>query len=236
MLPHLDHVQFDQPSSTSTPGSKTKRTHARRSCNTCKLRKTRCELPDQMIPSSSAGLPRDKACHRCKTLNLTCVVDDKGRKRGLPRDADGQLIAPKESWDEEQSYDQAYDEFSRPSGRTRGSGSRYDMDDAHSPRSPRRKSTLAAEDGYQYPEEHGDLLHGIVPYPQTGPEDLLAEFQFTPPRAEAMASEQIRNMKLHGRPLELVTAMLGSVYGRKIRKLDLGRLVDDEMRRKLEPG
>lgn len=64
---------------------KARRTHARRSCNTCKVRKTRCELPDLDVPSSTEPLPKEKSCHRCSTLCLPCVVDDsrmKKRKRG----------------------------------------------------------------------------------------------------------------------------------------------------------
>ena len=57
-----------------------KRTHARRSCELCKVRKTRCELPDLDIPSGSTALPADKACHRCKVLALPCVVDDASRR------------------------------------------------------------------------------------------------------------------------------------------------------------
>lgn len=66
---------------------KARRTHARRSCNTCKVRKTRCELPDLDVPSSAEPLPKEKACHRCSTLCLPCVVDDsrmKKRKRSSP--------------------------------------------------------------------------------------------------------------------------------------------------------
>lgn len=66
---------------------KARRTHARRSCNTCKVRKTRCELPDLDVPSSPEPLPKEKSCHRCSTLCLPCVVDDsrmKKRRRGSP--------------------------------------------------------------------------------------------------------------------------------------------------------
>lgn len=76
---------------------KARRTHARRSCNTCKVRKTRCELPDLDVPSSAEPLPKEKSCHRCSTLCLPCVVDDsrmKKRKRGSPS-ASTEPSAPK---------------------------------------------------------------------------------------------------------------------------------------------
>ncbi|ORX36357.1 hypothetical protein BD324DRAFT_651597 [Kockovaella imperatae] len=238
--------------------AKIKRTHARRSCNVCKIRKTRCELPDQMIPSSTTPLPRDKACHRCKTLSLVCIVDDKGRRRGLPRDSDGHLIAPKDSWHDDQGASEADLSYSQPGPskkRSLGKNGRTDYDSkyedhTYSPSSP--PPPLLGPDGPGYLNQHGidtlarglsrhekpvDLLHGIDPYPnRPSGYDLLAEFNFTPPAAEEMSAEKLRNTKLHGRPLELVAAMLGSVYGRKVKKLDLGRLVDDHVRMKLEPG
>jgi len=67
-----------------------RRTHARRSCQLCKVRKTRCELPDLEVPSSVEPLAVDKSCHRCKVLSLPCVVDDtlkKSRKKPARQDA-----------------------------------------------------------------------------------------------------------------------------------------------------
>ena len=63
---------------------KAKRTHARRSCDLCKLRKTRCELPDLAVVAGPSPQPVDKSCHRCQVLSLPCVVDDakKGKKEG----------------------------------------------------------------------------------------------------------------------------------------------------------
>lgn len=55
------------------------RTYARRSCDVCKKRKTRCELPDFSIPASSTPLSEELACHRCKQLKLECVVSSKLR-------------------------------------------------------------------------------------------------------------------------------------------------------------
>ena len=61
-----------------------KRTHSRRSCELCKRRKSRCELPDQWVASSTEPQPMDKSCHRCIVLSVPCIVDDTGRRRGLP--------------------------------------------------------------------------------------------------------------------------------------------------------
>ncbi|TKY88063.1 hypothetical protein EX895_003159 [Sporisorium graminicola] len=66
----------------STPSQPVKRRrYARRSCLTCRSKKTRCELPDEGVPSSHDPLPAYKACHRCRALDIPCVVWDGDRKR-----------------------------------------------------------------------------------------------------------------------------------------------------------
>ncbi|KAN0066333.1 hypothetical protein ACQY0O_000427 [Thecaphora frezii] len=59
-----------------------RRTHARRSCQMCQQRKARCELPDLTVPSGPDPLDDHLACHRCKTLQISCIVDDSNKKRG----------------------------------------------------------------------------------------------------------------------------------------------------------
>ncbi|SPO19642.1 uncharacterized protein UTRI_00025_B [Ustilago trichophora] len=73
-----------------------RRTHARRSCQMCQQRKARCELPDLDVPSSSLPLPAHQACHRCKTLQISCIVDDANRKKAKkpPADAPAARVAP----------------------------------------------------------------------------------------------------------------------------------------------
>lgn len=68
-----------------------RRTHARRSCRMCQQRKARCELPDLEVPSSALPLPDHQACHRCKTLQISCIVDDANKKKGKrgKKSADG---------------------------------------------------------------------------------------------------------------------------------------------------
>lgn len=58
-----------------------RRRYARRSCLTCRSKKTRCELPDEAVASSHDPLPVYKACHRCRALDIPCVVWDGDRKR-----------------------------------------------------------------------------------------------------------------------------------------------------------
>ncbi|SPO29807.1 uncharacterized protein UTRI_06074_B [Ustilago trichophora] len=67
------------PSTSSHPVKR--RRYARRSCLTCRSKKTRCELPDESVPSSHDPLPFYKACHRCRALDIPCVVWDGDRKR-----------------------------------------------------------------------------------------------------------------------------------------------------------
>lgn len=58
-----------------------KRRNARRTCTNCRVCKTRCELPDLSVPDSSAALPRHLKCHRCRALDVECVVNDCNLKR-----------------------------------------------------------------------------------------------------------------------------------------------------------
>lgn len=58
-----------------------KRPLAKRSCLKCREKKTRCELPDVYVESSKIPLPSDKRCHRCKALDIECIVWDGDRKR-----------------------------------------------------------------------------------------------------------------------------------------------------------
>lgn len=67
------------------PLKRARRTHARRSCLACRQRKARCELPDITVPSSMQPLERDLQCHRCKTLEMDCIVWDGDRKAGANR-------------------------------------------------------------------------------------------------------------------------------------------------------
>ncbi len=74
------------PSSPSTPAAQAaqpvkRRRYARRSCLNCRSKKARCELPDELVASSHDPLPVYKACHRCRALDIACVVWDGDRKR-----------------------------------------------------------------------------------------------------------------------------------------------------------
>ncbi len=74
------------PSSPSTPSNHAaqpvkRRRYARRSCLNCRSKKARCELPDELVASSHDPLPVYKACHRCRALDIACVVWDGDRKR-----------------------------------------------------------------------------------------------------------------------------------------------------------
>ncbi|SPO20549.1 uncharacterized protein UTRI_00025 [Ustilago trichophora] len=66
-----------------------RRTHARRSCQMCQQRKARCELPNLEVASSPLPLPDHQACHRCKTLQISCIVDDANKKKAKRPPADG---------------------------------------------------------------------------------------------------------------------------------------------------
>lgn len=67
----------------------------RSSCQICRARKTRCELPDPDSTPLSVPLPLEQKCHRCKTLSLSCIVEkpEPGRKPGPKK----RRITPEES-------------------------------------------------------------------------------------------------------------------------------------------
>ena len=98
-----------------------------------------------------------------------------------------------------------------------------------------------------------DLIHAFHPADVTNAKSLFAP---TSPflaaagqrqrRSEDRNSHHVRSMRFHGRPLELVCAMLRVAYGKTesrtarqsvgLEDLDLDELVDRDMRARLEPG
>lgn len=81
------------PPPTAPPQQVKRRRYARRSCLTCRSKKTRCELPDEQVASSHDALPVYKACHRCRALDIPCVVWDGDRKR-KPRISNSTALPP----------------------------------------------------------------------------------------------------------------------------------------------
>lgn len=69
-------------SASSYPTATTRRSIARRSCQLCRHRKTRCELPDPTVPDGPSPLPDTRKCHRCKVLGEECVVLAAGTRAG----------------------------------------------------------------------------------------------------------------------------------------------------------
>ncbi|CCF53749.1 hypothetical protein NDA11_007389 [Ustilago hordei] len=87
----LNHGMVSSEDLTEMPRiqKRPRRTHARRSCQMCQQRKARCELPDLDVPSGPLPLPEHQACHRCKTLQISCIVDDANKKKAKKPAADG---------------------------------------------------------------------------------------------------------------------------------------------------
>ncbi|CBQ72263.1 conserved hypothetical protein [Sporisorium reilianum SRZ2] len=83
----------------ASPSSTTarKRPLAKRSCLKCREKKTRCELPDIFVDSSKSPLPSDKCCHRCKALDIECIVWDGDRKRKPKLDLSHESSTPRAS-------------------------------------------------------------------------------------------------------------------------------------------
>jgi len=209
----------------SNTGARAKRTHARRSCDLCKIRKTRCELPDLDIPSSSDALPTDKACHRCKVLALPCVVEDSSRKQ---RKRSGE-----EAWTSPNQVAQSSPKRRLPLAT-----------------SSRFLAAEAMETNNGGVNHSLDLIHGFHPADATNSTPLFAPssaFRINPDQqAENGDSHRVQSMRFHGRPLVLVCAMLRVAYGKNEAKIsrqlvtpeevDLGELADHDMRARLEPG
>ena len=212
--------------SAPAPELRAKRTHARRSCDVCKIRKTRCELPDLDVPSSQTPLPLEKACHRCRILSIPCIVDDSGkkpRKRITIAEYTGGSTAVKPK-----------------RARTSAGGS-----------SKVTGTSVPANIDHTL-----DILHGFTPLEDSPGWTLAdagatgtdgTEGGPLPPygNREPNESDQSKTLKLHGRPLELVCSMLSVAYGKKPLKrstveeycdVDLEALVDNDMRARLEPG
>ena len=188
----------------------------------CKIRKTRCELPDLQVPSSSTPLPLDKACHRCKILAIPCVVDDTTRRAKVPRPNKRQRVKDTES--EGQS--------TKSKGTPKSAGAVEEK---------RARTSGSAIDHTL------DVLHDMDP-PHGSTANTTWSQGGTPPQGESEALEAPRtnSIKFHGRPLELLCVMLRVAYGKRtirrgesrqeIDDLDLSTLVDPELKPALEIG
>ena len=188
------------------------RTHARRSCEICKARKTRCELPDVNVQSSTEPQPLEFSCHRCRTLVLPCVVNDEGRKRGLP--------------------------VQEGSQRKRKKRADSDVDKDHGQSKQSKGVVISA---LEPPATHHDdrdrqLLHTFLPYENerttlvNGESSRRRLPDISPPK------KRVDTIRLHGKPWRLACAMLGAAYGKGPPTLDLDSLLSEEMRQMLHSG
>ena len=212
-----------------------KRTHARRSCDLCKIRKTRCELPDLDLPSSSDPLPSHKACHRCRVLELPCVIDDRSRKQRKrirdtgwtsPKEIIRQL-SPKAKQPQLGATQSILPDMAR---RSNLDGVDYSLDllpDSMISDMPSSTSLLAPPSAFLNLSDH---LEAVV--------KRVADWQGT---------QQSQSLRLHGRPLVAACAMLRVVYGARndsriergamtLLEVDMSHILDGDMAARLEPG
>ena len=220
---------------TTRVEARAKRTHARRSCELCKVRKTRCELPDLDIPSSSEPLPPEKACHRCQVLSLPCVVDDFKRQLGKAVAAQVTQSGPASS------------KGTPPEKKRRKKVARGSLAQTEDGR-----TTLAAQLELRGgAETELDIFHAFRPWSQdglpNGSDDAAGREGLMPPfgSTEPSISPQSMSLRLHSRPLENACAMLRVAYGKQKdlkrtswtwEEIHLGSLVNEEMRAKLSVG
>ena len=207
------------------PEPKAKRTHARRSCDVCKVRKTRCELPDLEVPSGSTPLPEDKACHRCRVLALPCIVNDVGRagkkrKGDVPNGLSGSTM--------EMGLAQAGvgagdgDGSGTPRSASGPSGSRAG-DSKKGGGGGGRKGQQGAN-GRDEVDHELNVLHSLHPSllwtegatatPRLYVDDPFFHSPRSVPAERAVETTAQHSLKLHGRPLELVSAMLRTAYAK----------------------
>jgi hypothetical protein len=207
-----------------------KRTHARRSCDLCKLRKTRCELPDLDVVAGPEPQSFEKSCHRCQVLSLPCIVDDtKGKPKVRGEDAGPSRAGSSTSLARDRGSSPKRRRTARPSNGSAG-----------------ETKTLAS-----VVNDSLELMHSFDE--ELDPSLRKPSAESTPTGFGVISGSQIgnwqiereRSMKYHGRPAELVSAMLTVAYGRVktipprssfMTEVDLGWLIDEPMRIKLEPG
>ncbi|WVQ75062.1 hypothetical protein IAR50_004671 [Cryptococcus sp. DSM 104548] len=219
------------PPPPTAPTARPKRTHARRSCATCKLRKSRCELPDLDVPAGPDPLPADKSCHRCKVLSIPCIVDDGNRKR---KRKDAPTSTPEAS---------VSPHSSKPSGPSTAKR-----------RTDKHPASTLSQSATCKPDNSLDIVNSLSSVPggptPTSTEDLMENYERLKRELGARGLEgesgKTKSIKLHGRPLELACAMLRVAYGRNDKRgrrmrleddeIELEDLVDDNMRVRLRVG
>ena len=223
-------------SSEITP--RAKRTHARRSCELCKVRKTRCELPDIGVASSSTPLAADKACHRCQVLALPCVVDDTAknvRRQQSQQDSRETSVAKDSPKSPKRKRSKVQKDAKTIKVEQEGTDQRAPKGSNGVNGNQSRSGSAASVDvlhGFRLEESTSKSAGGGVVMPPYG-------------SSAPMESPQSKSMKLHGRPLELVCAMIGVAYGKRVvgeritmdsGDLQLDKMVDQEMKEKLRDG
>ncbi|OCF37136.1 hypothetical protein I316_01043 [Kwoniella heveanensis BCC8398] len=233
--------------------ARAKRTHARRSCDVCKVRKTRCELPDLDVPAGPTPLSLDKSCHRCRVLALPCIVDDGGKKQKKRVRDDGDNGAS--------VGNQTLASIDAPAQSTPGEGkskSKIAAGSTSKRRSAKKNASQKADESSngttisndRLPAilNHAlDLIHGISPLAKQPAS--LHEAAHPQPDApghdEPSETNPSYGMKLHGRPAELTCAMLKVAYGKiQVKRsgpfeeedLDLNSVVDEQTKARLQPG
>ncbi|WVQ96117.1 hypothetical protein IAU59_003219 [Kwoniella sp. CBS 9459] len=216
--------------------ARAKRTHARRSCDVCKVRKTRCELPDLDVPAGPTPLPLDKSCHRCRVLALPCIVDDGGKKqRKRAREEDEENGGASAAGNQTLASIDTPGQSTPPQGRSKGKSTAAPSTKRRSAKQSASQKAAAepSTDMMTVPNDrlpailnHAlDLIHGISPLPKqpASLHEAAAAAQTQPPEAAASSSSNndepsetnpSNGMKLHGRPAELTCAMLKVAYGK----------------------
>ena len=229
------------------PELKAKRTHARRSCDLCKLRKTRCELPDLDVAAGPDPLPIGKSCHRCQVLSLPCVVDDAKKQKKEGRNSLGGAGAragsgsmrPTSPKRRKTTRAAGLEREGNGNGNGNGNGDEYGHEGVG-------EKTLASivNDSLEMTLMFDDELDPSLRRPSAA--STPTGFGVIPDsRSGNWQVEKEKSMKYQSRPYELVAAMLTVAYGRSrtlppraayTTSVDLDRLIDMDTRQHLEPG
>lgn len=172
-----------------------------KSCEVCRRRKTRCELPDAALdlPPSDTPLSAQLVCYRCRVLGLPCILVASSRAAHQPRNS---AILPNAG-----SLTSNTLIMGLPGSSTGGA---------------ERQSAAASASGMNTPDllasTHTADNHALHTGDKGRVDIVLTAFepQVTPPDAiESLTTSTPAHNSLiyHGQPLELTNVMIKMSYG-----------------------
>ncbi|GAA93424.1 uncharacterized protein L969DRAFT_96052 [Mixia osmundae IAM 14324] len=196
-----------------------RRVTSRRTCQICRQRKSRCELPDAALDMPPGLLSRELACHRCQILSLSCDLAPESTRKRRRLDAEPEDVTPAKASKVRETL-----AISRP---TRGSESgsvQLRQDDDHGPLDSIQSGDLLVTFDPQFPGPGANMTHEARMMSSTG-----AHF----------SNAQPHQVRFHGRSCEAASALLRTAYRRRAAEQDecnLSKLLDAPLIERLRPA